>query len=261
MDIGQMPRYRFVDNCNDENNIVKRPYHHARWEGRARIGKQSTRNENGEESSETKTSLSPPRTPRVVKSLVSGSINYSEQPTTTNKLYTSLPNNHSDENVVIDKLYQQNTKQAKPNAAARELETKTSLSFLSSIGACRGVGKVVSSFQNEHKEEIPFTYRLEDFQVLASRRHLHDEAKKNEKYEMISELSNPPTLSRARTCTTSNTAVPSSMILDTGGNSVMVGSIGTGNSSSKGVTLNSNHVPPRHTFSSARKLLYPLLLA
>jgi tetratricopeptide (TPR) repeat protein len=185
---------------------------------------------------------------------VSGSVLHPEQPTAAGKSHNIARNNvtgsndSSKQHVVLDPKFQQHAKQEE----SPPTKTKSKISFLTSIGACAGVG---ASFLKEHNEESTFEYCVESDNgnnCYGSRNN--DD--KNEMHDLMLRFSNVgSSLSRTRTCTTTDTRTDESvMILNSRDNTVTVESIGVGNCSG-----NQHHPTAAATydaFSTTRKLLF-----
>lgn len=210
---------------------------------------------------------SSPRIPRVVRSLVRGSVLQSERSKTPAEVFqdNESPVSNSSMNgcVVIDSKCRSIMARSDGMATSKLGTRVSSKSLLASIGVCAGVGP--SPFLNEHNEETRFEYRFDNvncnsdvddcdgrqlYNCYGSPQSNHgDEQKTEEQIVRFSSADLP--LGQATTCTTNDSTNHSMVnVRNLGDSNVVVESLGGGR-----VNMNAD-TTPHDAFTSARRLLF-----
>ena len=214
---------------------------------------------------------SPHQMPRLVKSLMSGSVLYPESAVgNSNRSKQSIRNRSPankgiSERVVIDKKIRQNSKQIRKVPKSEATSPTSHSSFFASIGACVSAGAGAASFLNERSEETRFEYHFDDANCNTDGKNCHERRIYNcygssggcntnggekDVDEMMVRFSNTSIpLTKSRTCATMESTKDSLVILNSRDNTVR------GISGGGGVEL--NHASTTHdAFANARRLLF-----
>lgn len=221
---------------------------------------------------ETKNSnpSSPLRLPRVVRSLVRGSVLHPEvsKPSTEGFHNNGSPTNNSSMSgcVVIDSKCRSDTPRGKGKQMSK-LATRvvSPSSILASIGLCASAGQ--SSFLNEHNEETLSEYHFNDincnkdvddcdgrqvYNCYGSPRSNDGDEKKTDEHMMQFSSADLP-LAQSAACTATDSTIYSANLLNSIDSKVR--SLGGGISGGGGVKLNAD-TTAQDAFTSARRLLF-----
>lgn len=271
MDFGQMPKYRLSSESIQTRKRPSNSDRRQRWEPRASYDSWDAEIGNYE----TKGPFTH-QSPRDVKSLLTGRAVHPELPTSPSKAKAKIKPNfdvyNNSAHVVIRPEFRKPPKTMPKTKSKQKTKTKpitSPSSFLASIGACTGVGKIGTSFLNERNEESNFHFPFggvncnrnantndteEEMEELITRLNANpysnpiddDEKEMNDmiaRFAVFSEGGFHPTRS-----TTDNTAETTKITIE----SIDVGSTSTGSS----IKLNRHNKNPSDAFSSVRHLLF-----